>query len=131
MPGTDRGTLTLLPKWALQASYGFFKQSEAGHPGSDNRRFTASPHYANGQGLSAMAGFSAKARVPGPTLAAFLGQAGWDATRHHTLLGRIGLGLCKAGLARYGLRAAPDGLHRVRAAISGPIGATLAVFRGY
>lgn len=84
-----RGTLTPSPAWALQASYGFLKQPEAGHPGENERRFTASAHYANGHGLSAMAGFSAKKRVPGPTLTAFLGEAEWDATKHDTLFGRI------------------------------------------
>jgi hypothetical protein len=88
-----RGTLTPSPAWAIQASYGFLKQPEAGHPGEDERRFTASAHYANGHGLSAMAGFSAKKRVVpggnGPTLTAFLGEAEWDATRHDTLFGRI------------------------------------------
>jgi hypothetical protein len=84
-----RGTLTPSPSWAIQASYGFLKQPEAGQPGENERRFTTSAHYANGKGLSAMAGFSAKKRLHGPTLTAFLGEAEWDATRHDTLFGRI------------------------------------------
>lgn len=84
-----RGTLTPAPQWAIQASYGFLKQPEAAHPGENERRFTASAHYADGKGLSAMAGFSAKTRVPGRTLTAFLGEAEWDADAHNTLFGRI------------------------------------------
>jgi hypothetical protein len=51
-------------------------------------------HYASGNGLSAMLAFSAKDRRsdlsgPGPTLTAFLAEANWDITDHHTLFGRI------------------------------------------
>lgn len=88
-----RGTLIPSPRWSIQASYGFLKQPEAGHPGEDERRFTASAHYADGHGLAAMAAFSAKKRVVsgggGPTLTAFLAETEWDATAHDTLFGRI------------------------------------------
>jgi len=91
-PGIDswsvRGTLNPSPRWALQASYGQIRQPEATHPGEDEHRFTTSVHYATG-GLSAMAAFSAKQRVPGATLAAWLGEASWDVSRHDTLFGRI------------------------------------------
>jgi hypothetical protein len=36
-----------------------------------------------------MAAFSAKDRVPGPTLTAWIGEVNWDLTKHHTLFGRI------------------------------------------
>jgi hypothetical protein len=36
-----------------------------------------------------MAAFSAKNRVPGDTLTAWLGEVNWDLTEHHTLFGRI------------------------------------------
>ena len=84
-----RGTWTPSPRWAVQASYGEIKQPEALHPGQDEHRFTASAHYANGRGLSAMTAFSAKRRVPGDTLTAWLAEANWDLDRHNTLFGRI------------------------------------------
>ncbi len=84
-----RATLTPSPRWALQASYGELKQPEAGHPGEDEHRVTASAHYANGKGLAAMAAFSAKRRVPGDTLTAWLGEVNWDIDRQNTLFGRI------------------------------------------
>lgn len=77
------------PAWALQASFGKLKQPEASHPGENERRTTASVHYNNGRGLSAMAAFSAKKRVPGETRTAFLGEFNWDANAHDTLFGRI------------------------------------------
>ena len=84
-----RGTWTPSPRWALQASYGQIKQPEALHPGQDEHRFTASLHYANGRGLSAMAAFSNKQRVPGGSLTAWLAEANWDLDTHNTLFGRI------------------------------------------
>jgi hypothetical protein len=36
-----------------------------------------------------MAAFSAKDRVPGKTLTAWLGEANWNLDRHHTLFGRV------------------------------------------
>ncbi len=84
-----RATFTPSPAWALQVSYGKLKQPEASHPGENERRTTASVHYNNGRGLSAMAAFSAKKRVPGDTRTAFLGEFNWDANAHDTLFGRI------------------------------------------
>lgn len=84
-----RATLTPSPRWALQASYGEIKQPEITHPGEDEHRFTASAHYADGKGLSAMAAFSAKKRVPGDTLTAWLGEANWNVDHANTLFGRV------------------------------------------
>jgi hypothetical protein len=36
-----------------------------------------------------MAAFSAKQRVPGDTLTAWLAEANWDLDRHNTLFGRV------------------------------------------
>ncbi|MBC2669410.1 hypothetical protein ACFOON_16600 [Novosphingobium piscinae] len=83
-----RGTWTPSPRWAIQASYGAIKEPEALHPGENERRFTASAHYADGA-LSAMAAVSAKRRVPGETLTAWLAEATWAPGRHHALFGRI------------------------------------------
>lgn len=89
-----RGTLTPSPSWAIQASYARIEEPEATHPGQDERRFTASAHYANGRGLSAMTAFSAKKRVPnngsgGDTLTAWLGEANWDIDGANSLFGRV------------------------------------------
>lgn len=84
-----RGTLTPSPRWSLQASYGEIREPEATHPGEDERRFTASAHYADGGRLSAMLAFSAKRRVPGETLTAWLVEATWHADRHNSLFGRV------------------------------------------
>lgn len=84
-----RGTFNPSPNWAIQASYARIEQPEATHPGQDEHRFTTSAHFANGKGLSAMAAFSAKKRVPGDTLTAWLGEANWDLDDANTLFGRI------------------------------------------
>ncbi|MBS0483191.1 MAG: hypothetical protein JSR96_13810 [Proteobacteria bacterium] len=83
-----RATLNPSPTWALQASYGQIKQPEATHPGEDENRFTASAHYGNGS-LNAMLAFSAKKRVSGDTLTAWLGEANWNVDQHNTLFGRV------------------------------------------
>lgn len=83
-----RATFTPSPNWALQVSHGRLEQPEATHAGEDERRTTASAHYANG-GFSAMLGFSAKDRLPGYTLTAWLAEANWDLSRHHSLFGRV------------------------------------------
>ena len=44
--------------------------------------------YARG-GFSALAGFSAKNRLPGRTLTAWIGEANWDLGKHHALFGRL------------------------------------------
>jgi hypothetical protein len=83
-----RATLNPTPRWSLQASYGEIAEPEALHPGEDERRFTASAHYNDGT-LSAMAAFSAKDRVPGDTLTAWLGEVNWDFGEHDSLFGRV------------------------------------------
>lgn len=83
-----RVTLTPTPNWAVQASYGEIREPEATHPGEDEHRFTTSAHYARG-GLSAMAAFSAKKRVPGETLTAWLAEANWNLDQRNTLFGRF------------------------------------------
>jgi hypothetical protein len=83
-----RATLTPSPNWALQASYGQIEEPEALHAGQDERRYTASAHYSRGR-LSAMAAFSAKDRMPGDTLTAWLGEVNWNLDRHNSLFGRI------------------------------------------
>jgi hypothetical protein len=83
-----RATWTPSPNWAVQVSHGRLKQPEATHPGEDERRTTASVHYAKG-GLSAMLAFAAKDRVPGETLTAWVGEANWNLSRHHSIFGRV------------------------------------------
>ncbi len=83
-----RMTLNPSSNWALQASYGHIRQPEATHPGEDERRFTSSAHYARG-GFSAMLAFSAKKRVPGDTLTAWLGEANWNIDSQNSLFARI------------------------------------------
>lgn len=82
--------------WVVQASTARFKQPEASHIGEDEQRTTASIQYADrrgiggsGGGLSAMLAFSAKNRLPGRTLTAWLAEASYDLGEHHTLFGRI------------------------------------------
>lgn len=84
-----RATLTPSSNWAIQASYGEITEPEATHPGEDEHRFTASAHYDDGKGLSAMAAFSAKNRVPGRTLTAWLAEVNWDIDRTNTVFGRF------------------------------------------
>lgn len=84
-----RGTLTPSPHWALQASHGRIDEPEATHPGVDEARTTASVNYNSGNGLAATAAFSAKNRVPGDTLTAWLAEASWDVSERHTLFARF------------------------------------------
>ena len=77
------------PSWSMQVSHGFLKEPESTHPGANEHRTTASVHYADGTGLSAMAAFSAKNRDPGGTLTAWLAEATWNLGQHHTIFGRI------------------------------------------
>ena len=84
-----RATLTPSPNWAMQLSHGRIKQPEANHPGEDEARTTVSVHYNSGTGLAAMAAFSAKNRLPGDTLTAWLAEANWDVTRRHSLFARV------------------------------------------
>jgi hypothetical protein len=46
-------------------------------------------HFDDGRNISAMLAFSAKNRDPGRTLMAWLAEANWDISEHHTLFGRI------------------------------------------
>jgi hypothetical protein len=85
-----RTTWSPSPQWTLQASTGRLKTPEfLIHPDEDEQRSTASVHYANGKGVSAMIAFSAKDRRPGPTLTAWLAEANWNIDDHHTLFGRM------------------------------------------
>jgi hypothetical protein len=84
-----RASFNPSPRWSLQASYGEIKQPEALHPGENEHRFTASAHYADGRGLSAMLAFSNKNRQPGETLTAWLAEANWNLDERNTLFGRI------------------------------------------
>ena len=84
-----RATWTPSPAWALQASYGQIEEPESTHPGQNERRFTASAHYANRTGLSAMLAFSAKDRKPGTTLTAWLAEANWNLDKANTLFARV------------------------------------------
>jgi len=84
-----RATLTPSPAWAIQASYAQIKQPEALHPGEDEHRFTASAHYADSKGFSAMLAFSNKDRVPGKSLSAWLAEANWNVDQRNTLFGRF------------------------------------------
>lgn len=74
--------------WAAQISHGLLRTPEAQHGGEDEHRTTASVHYAR-DGLSAMLGFAARNRDPGPTLTAWLAEANWNLDTHHSLFGRI------------------------------------------
>jgi hypothetical protein len=84
-----RLTWTPTPNWAAQVSHGFLKEPEPQHPGEDEHRTTASVHYADRGGLSAMLAFSAKNRDQGDTLTAWLGEVSWDLTDRHTLFGLV------------------------------------------
>lgn len=84
-----RATWTPTPNWAVQVSHGRLEAPEAMHPGMDEARTTASVQYANAAGVSAMLAFSAKDRLPGPTLTAWLAEANWNIDRHHSIFGRI------------------------------------------
>ena len=83
-----RGTLNPTPNWAIQASYGEIKEPEAVHPGENEHRFTASAHYAS-EAVSAMLAYSAKKRVPGETLSAWLGEVNWKLDSKNVLFGRF------------------------------------------
>src|SRR3546814_12653040 len=80
------------PAWLLQVSYGEINEPEELHLGEDEHRTTASAHYNNGRGFSAMAAYSAKDRVPGPTLTAWLAEANWD---------QIGRASCRERVCQY------------------------------
>ena len=77
------------PAWLAQISYGRLDEPEVLHPGEDEGRLIASLHYTSRGGLSAMAAYSVKNRIPGPTLDAWLVEANWNIDAHHTIFGRF------------------------------------------
>ena len=83
-----RATWTPSPHLAAQVSHGQLESPEEAHPQEDERRTTASVHYATG-GLTTTLAWSAKHRVGGGTLTAWAGEASWEIGRHHALFGRI------------------------------------------
>ena len=83
-----RATWNPSPYWSAQASYGRLKSPEALEPDTDEARTTATVQYARG-GFSALAGFAVKNRLPGRALTAWLGEANWDLTAHHSIFGRV------------------------------------------
>lgn len=83
-----RATFLPTPNWALQVSHGRLNDPEELHSGEDEARTTASVQYDSGHGLSALAAFSAKNRLPGDTLTAWLGEVTWDLSERHMLFGR-------------------------------------------
>jgi hypothetical protein len=91
-PGLDswsvRATWTPSPAWAIQASHGWLKSPEADHFDQNEARTTASVQYA-ARGLSTTFAWSAKDRLPGRTLTAWLAEANYDLSRHHSVFGRI------------------------------------------
>ena len=82
-----RASWTPSPVWAAQISHGFLRGPEQLEVGLNERRTTASLHYARG-GLATTLAFSAKDKGPGRTLTAWLAEANWDLTRHHSMFGR-------------------------------------------
>jgi hypothetical protein len=91
-PGLDswsiRATWNPNAHWSAQVSHGHIASPEQLEPGTDEARTTASVQYAGG-GLSALAAFSAKNKLPGRTLTAFLGELNWDFAGTETLFGRV------------------------------------------
>ncbi|MBA4762361.1 hypothetical protein [Sphingomonas sp.] len=85
-----RATFTPSPNWAMQVSHGRLESPEALHGGNDEARTTASVHYARG-GLSATLAWSAKNRIPGDTLSAWVAEANWDIDARHSIFGRAEL----------------------------------------
>ena len=83
-----RASWTPVPAFAAQVSHGFLKSPEQLEPDGNERRTTASLHY-GGHGVAATVAFSAKDKGPGRTLTAWLAEANWDLSRHHSLFGRV------------------------------------------
>jgi hypothetical protein len=83
-----RASWTPTPNWSAQVSHGRLEQPEASHPGEDEARTTASVHYGS-EAFAATIAFSAKNRLPGETLTAWLGEATWTPGEHHALFGRV------------------------------------------
>jgi len=85
-----RASFSPSPFWLVQVSHGELKAPEAMHPGENEGRTTASVQYADGR-LSGMIAFSAKDRIPGPVLTAWLAEGNWNIAGGHNLFGRIEL----------------------------------------
>ena len=83
-----RASWTPSPHWAVQVSHGRLHRPEAQHPHEDERRTTASVHYARG-GVTGTLAYGLKDRVPGRALPAWLGELSWEIDRHHALFGRV------------------------------------------
>lgn len=83
-----RGTWNPSPNWSAQVSYGRLESPEALHAGEDEGRLTASIGYADSR-LSVTSAVSAKNRLPGPTLTAWLLEANWNFAGGHNLFGRV------------------------------------------
>ena len=83
-----RASWTPSPHWAVQVSHGRLHSPEAQHPDEDERRTTASVHYAAG-GVTAVLAYGVKDRVPGRGFPAWLGELSWEIDRHHALFGRV------------------------------------------
>jgi hypothetical protein len=83
-----RATWNPSPAWALQVSHGFLKAPEVLEPTVNEHRTTASAHLSSST-VSAMLAFSNKNRSAGPTLTAWLAEANWDISDHHTFFGRF------------------------------------------
>src|SRR5690606_10788891 len=69
-----RATWMPVPELVGQVSYGRLESPEAMHPGEDEGRLTASLSYA-ANGLAVTGAWSAKNRMPGPVLNAWLVEA--------------------------------------------------------
>lgn len=82
-----RATWTPSPAWAVQVSHGHLKSPEQLEPNDNENRTTASVQFAH-RGLATTFAFSAKDKGPGRTLTAWLAEANWDISRHHTIFGR-------------------------------------------
>ncbi|MEO9129834.1 MAG: hypothetical protein ABI240_01365 [Sphingomonas sp.] len=82
-----RATWTPSPAWALQVSHGRIESPEQLEPKLSEARTTASVQYAKA-GLSTTFAFSAKNKLPGRTLTAWLAEANWDIDQHNSIFGR-------------------------------------------
>ena len=82
-----RATWTPTPAWAVQASHGQLKSPEQLEAFRNERRTTASVQYAHG-GVATLLAYSAKHKLPGRVLSAWLAEVNWDINRHDTLFAR-------------------------------------------
>ncbi len=82
-----RATWTPAPAWALQASHGRLKSPEQLEAFRKEARTTASVQYASGR-VATLLAYSAKHKLPGRVLSAWLAEASWDLDRHNTLFAR-------------------------------------------